>query len=124
VPLGIVQLKEEEFRELTQGARSVSEYVHKFTELAHYAPDDVSTEAKKMACFLKGLRPKLKTILTSQDFLPKGRASASQQGQLRHVSASLVKVPSTPHLLQAANLQPMPVGTVETPVTIRIIVLS
>jgi hypothetical protein len=51
VPLGIVQLKEEEFRELTQGGRSVSEYVHKFTELARYAPDDVSTEAKKMSCF-------------------------------------------------------------------------
>jgi hypothetical protein len=43
--------------------------VHKFTELAHYAPDDVSTEAKKMDRFLKGLRPELKTILASQDFL-------------------------------------------------------
>jgi hypothetical protein len=69
VPLGIVQLKEEEFRELTQGGRSVSEYIHKFTELARYAPDDVSTEAKKMAHFLKGLRLELKTILVSQDFL-------------------------------------------------------
>jgi hypothetical protein len=66
---GIVQLKEDEFRELTQGGRSVSEYVHKFTKLARYAPDDVSTEAKKMARFLKGLRPELKTILASQDFL-------------------------------------------------------
>jgi hypothetical protein len=69
VPQGIVQLKEDEFRELTQGGRSVSEYVHKFTELARYAPDDVNTEAKKMARFLKGLRPELKTILASQDFL-------------------------------------------------------
>jgi hypothetical protein len=43
--------------------------MHKFTELARYAPDDVSTEAKKMARFLKGLRPELKTILASQDFL-------------------------------------------------------
>jgi hypothetical protein len=43
--------------------------VHKFTELARYAPDDVSTEAKKMVHFLKGLRPELKTILASQDFL-------------------------------------------------------
>ena len=68
VPQGIVQLKEDEFRELTQGGRSVSEYVHKFTELARYAPEDVSTEARKMACFLKGLRPELKTILASQDF--------------------------------------------------------
>jgi hypothetical protein len=69
VPQGLVQLKEDEFRELTQDGRSVSEYVHKFTELARYASDDVSTESKKMARFLKGLRPELKTILASQDFL-------------------------------------------------------
>jgi hypothetical protein len=69
VPQGIVQLKEDEFRELTQGGRTISEYVHKFTELARYAPDDVSTESRKMARFLKGLRPELKTILVSQDFL-------------------------------------------------------
>jgi hypothetical protein len=69
IPQGIVQLKEDEFRELTQGGRSISEYVHKFTELARYAPDDVITETRKMARFLKGLRPKLKTILASQDFL-------------------------------------------------------
>jgi hypothetical protein len=31
--------------------------VHKFTELARYAPDDVSTKTRKMARFLKGLRP-------------------------------------------------------------------
>ena len=69
MPQGLVQLKEDEFRELTQDGRSVSEYVHKFTELARYAPDDVNTESKKMARFLKGLRPELKTILASQDFL-------------------------------------------------------
>jgi hypothetical protein len=34
VPQGIVKLKEDEFWELTQGGRSVSEYVHKFTKLA------------------------------------------------------------------------------------------
>jgi hypothetical protein len=51
VPQGIVQLNEDEFRELTQDGRSVSEYVHKFKELARYAPDDISTEVKKMAHF-------------------------------------------------------------------------
>jgi hypothetical protein len=57
VPQGLVQLKEDEFRELTQDGRSVSEYVHKFMEF------------KKMVRFLKGLMPELKTILASQDFL-------------------------------------------------------
>jgi hypothetical protein len=121
-----------------------------------------------MVRFLKGLRPELKTILASQDFLsfshlsnkaiqvkrareeekghlkrnfkfselnnrigirgfdlfgslPRGRTSANQQDLLYHVSTSLVKVPSTPSLFQAANLQPMLVGTVETQVTSRII---
>jgi hypothetical protein len=54
---------------LTQGGQSISEYIHKFRELARYAPDDVSTCVKKLARFLKGLRLELKTILASQDFL-------------------------------------------------------
>jgi hypothetical protein len=68
VPIGIVQLKEEEFRDLTQGGRSINEYIHKFTELARYAPEDVSMKVKKMVRFLRGLRPNLKTNLASQDF--------------------------------------------------------
>jgi hypothetical protein len=66
VPLGIVQLKEEEFWELTQRGRSISEYIHKFIELARYAPDDASTEAKKTTHFLKGLRPELKPSLPAK----------------------------------------------------------
>jgi hypothetical protein len=171
VPLGIVLLKEEEFRELTQGGRSVSEYVQKFTELARYAPDDVSTEAKKMACFLKGLRPELKTILASQDFLSFShlsnkaiqveRAREEEKGHLkrkfqvlraqqqdRHERVRSFGFPpkgwsfskptgfapscfSQPgqsslhtHLLQAANLQSVLVGTMETLVTTIMIVLS
>ena len=53
---------------LTQGGRTVSEYIHKFTELARYAPEDVSTKVMKMGCFLKGLRLDIKTILARQDF--------------------------------------------------------
>jgi hypothetical protein len=65
---GIVQLKEEEFHELTQGGRSIREYIHKFMELTRYAPDDVSSKVKKMANFIRGLRRELKNILSSQDF--------------------------------------------------------
>jgi hypothetical protein len=100
VPQGIVQLKEDEFREQTQDGRSVSEYVHKFTELARYTPDDVSIEVKKMARFLKGLRPELKTILANQDFLSflhlsnkamqVERAKEEEKGHLKR------KIPSPP----------------------------
>jgi hypothetical protein len=80
VPQGIVQLKEDEFRELSQGGRSVSEYVHKFTELARYAPDDVSIEAKKMARFLKGLRPE---VQNSRPSSPAKISSASHTSQTK-----------------------------------------
>jgi hypothetical protein len=79
VPQGIVQLKEDELRELTQGGRSVSEYVHKFIELARYAPDDVSTEAKKMAHFKQLLAP-LKQGHTSGK--GKGRRKGSPQEEI------------------------------------------
>ena len=39
VLVGIIQLKEEEFWELVHGGHSVSEYIHKFIELARYAQD-------------------------------------------------------------------------------------
>jgi hypothetical protein len=68
VPAGIIQLKEEEFRELVHGGHSVSEYIHKFIELARYVPDDMSTEARKMSHLLRRIRLELKAILSSHDF--------------------------------------------------------
>nr|ABA97807.1 retrotransposon protein, putative, Ty3-gypsy subclass [Oryza sativa Japonica Group] len=37
---GVVSLKKKEFRSLTQGSRSVTEYLHEFNRLARYAPED------------------------------------------------------------------------------------
>jgi hypothetical protein len=34
---------------------SVNEYVTKFTQLSHYAPNKVDTNEKKQDCFLNGL---------------------------------------------------------------------
>jgi hypothetical protein len=33
----------------------VSEYVTRFTQLSHYAPNDVDTDEKEQECFLNGL---------------------------------------------------------------------
>jgi hypothetical protein len=33
----------------------VSEYVTRFTQLSHCAPNDVGTDEKKQECFLNGL---------------------------------------------------------------------
>jgi hypothetical protein len=36
-----MKLKKKEFEDLKQGSLTVSEYVTRFTQLSHYAPDNV-----------------------------------------------------------------------------------
>ncbi|XP_066168780.1 uncharacterized protein [Oryza sativa Japonica Group] len=40
IPSGVVSLKKKKFRSLTQGSRTVTEYLHEFNRLARYAPED------------------------------------------------------------------------------------
>jgi hypothetical protein len=47
VLLGVKKLKKKEFKDLKQGSITVSEYVTHFTQLSHYAPDNVDTNEKK-----------------------------------------------------------------------------
>jgi hypothetical protein len=55
VPQGVVKLKRKEFQDLKQGFMLVDEYVTKFTQLSHYAPQEVDTDEKKQDYFLNGL---------------------------------------------------------------------
>jgi hypothetical protein len=48
-------VRKEEFLALKQGPLSVSEYMDKFLQLSHYAPEDVNTDAKRQYRFLRGL---------------------------------------------------------------------
>jgi hypothetical protein len=47
VPLGVMKLKKKEFEDLKQGSMIVREYVTRFTQLSHYAPDSMDTDKKK-----------------------------------------------------------------------------
>jgi hypothetical protein len=47
VPFGMIKLKKKEFEDLKYGSMSVNEYVTQFTQLSHYAPDNVDTNEKK-----------------------------------------------------------------------------
>src|SRR5437762_9293457 len=58
-----MKIKLREFMALRQGSRSVREYVTVFNELARYDPNHVDTDAKKRACFLEGMSPKLRSRL-------------------------------------------------------------
>jgi hypothetical protein len=68
VPQGIMKPKKKEFQDLKHGSMTVSEYVTCFTQLSHYAPNDVDTEEKKQDCFLNGLNNGLAYALEVRDF--------------------------------------------------------
>jgi hypothetical protein len=52
-------MKHTEFMRLTQGNKSLTEYLQAFNNLARYATEFVDTDAKKIASFKRGLNPKL-----------------------------------------------------------------
>jgi hypothetical protein len=59
IPLGLTEMKLGEFLALNQGTKTVTQYLHAFNNLCHYAPDMVDTDAKRIASFKRGLNPKM-----------------------------------------------------------------
>ena len=51
-------MKVVEFIRLTQGTRTMKEYLHAFNNLSRYAPEFVNTDAKKIASFKRGSTPR------------------------------------------------------------------
>jgi hypothetical protein len=60
IPTGIMLTKHLEFNDLRQGRRSVHDYSKLFNHLEQYAPEQVDTDDKKKATFMRGLSTKLK----------------------------------------------------------------
>ena len=48
-------IKQQQFLALQKGKKSVTEYLYEFNFLAHYALDDVSTDARRQSRFINGL---------------------------------------------------------------------
>jgi hypothetical protein len=63
IPNSMMKLKRHEFLSLQQRNLPVTEYLCKFTELSRYAPDEVDNDEKKQDDFLRGLDPKLRTLI-------------------------------------------------------------
>jgi hypothetical protein len=68
VPLGVRKLRKKEFEDMKQGLMTVSDYVTHFTQLSHYAPDNVDTNEKKQDWFLNGLNDGLAYALEAHNF--------------------------------------------------------
>jgi hypothetical protein len=64
----MIKLKKKEFQDLRQGSMMVNEYVTRFTQLSHYASNDVDIDEKKEDCFLNGLNDGLAYAQEAQDF--------------------------------------------------------
>jgi hypothetical protein len=69
VALRVMKLSKKEFKELKKGSMSGSEYVTLFTQLSHYAPDNVDTNEKKQDWFLNGLNDGHAYALQARDFI-------------------------------------------------------
>jgi hypothetical protein len=50
-----MSMKHTEFMKLTQGTKSLTEYLHAFNNLSRYAIEFVNTDEKKIASFKNGL---------------------------------------------------------------------
>jgi hypothetical protein len=58
-----MKLKKKEFLSLTQGNMSISEHRDRFTQLSHYAPEEMDTDEKRQERFLEGLVVPLNYLL-------------------------------------------------------------
>ena len=66
IPPGLMRMKAAEFMKLTQGIKTLIEYMHAFN-LSRYAPAFVDIEEKKIESFKRGLGTKLmKTMANSR----------------------------------------------------------
>src|SRR3954469_21599186 len=64
-----MERKREEFCNLSQGNMTVHQYRTEFNRLSRYAPEKISTDAKKQARFRKGLNPILRQDLNLLEFV-------------------------------------------------------
>jgi hypothetical protein len=64
----MIKLKKKEFQDLKHGSMSMNKYVTKFTQLSHYAFNEVDIDEKKQEYFLNGLNDGLAYALEAWDF--------------------------------------------------------
>jgi hypothetical protein len=68
VPVGLIELKKQEFRDLTQSNMSVAEYLNRSTYLSRHTPEEVNTNGKKQYHFLNGLDNQIQVQLLNTDY--------------------------------------------------------
>ncbi|XBH55617.1 hypothetical protein VPH35_077670 [Triticum aestivum] len=68
IPQGVMDRKKREFRNLTQGNKTVEAYQREFLDLSRYAEEDIATDARRQEKFRDGLQADIKLALLVHDF--------------------------------------------------------
>jgi hypothetical protein len=68
IPQAIMEHMKTQFRNLTQGNKTVEAYQREFLDLSRYAEEDITTDACRQEKFRNGLHLDLKLALAAQDF--------------------------------------------------------
>ena len=63
IPQGVMDRKKREFRNLTQGNKTVEAYQREFLDLSRYAEEDIATDARRQEKFRDGLQADIKLAL-------------------------------------------------------------
>ena len=64
-----MRMKPVEFMKLTQGTKTLTEYMHAFSNLSRYAPAFMDTEEKKIESFKRGLGTNLMKMMAKANVL-------------------------------------------------------
>ena len=113
VPAGMITLRKREFRYLKQGDLTVTEYLHEFYRLAHYAPEDVETDEDKQEKFLQGLKDELAVQLLLEDYedfeklVDKAMQLESEHNRMTNCKRRIVNIPVFPGGNQRQRTEPL-----------------
>ena len=91
IPQGVMDRKKTEFRNLTQGNKTVEVYQREFLELSCYAEEDIATDARRQEKFREGLTTR-KNATSSVGFL--------------HTSSAGTRATARPFTRATARLSP------------------
>src|SRR5512141_2493855 len=113
VPTGMITLRKREFRYLKQEDLTVTEYLHEFHRLAHYAPEDVETDEDKQEKYLQGLKDEITVQLLLEEYedfeklVDKAIQLESEHNRMKNCKRRIVSIPVFPCGNQRQRTEPL-----------------
>jgi hypothetical protein len=119
IPAGLIEWKLNEFLNLTQGTRTVTQYAQVFNHLCQYAGSHADTDAHKCDRFRRGLNTKLKewlNLVKANNFNELVNMAITQEDCiLAHRAEKKRKTPTGPTTWQPSSYRLVPSATPQAP---------